>query len=77
MEADPLIHHPLYLSLKKEQELTMLVTFREYEQQLIDQNSFEVSVAADVLETDYQFQAREDFRVRMPDVKFEVQILCC
>ena len=50
----------------------MLVTFKEYEDHLIDQNSFEVAVAADVLETDYQMQAREDFRLRMPDVKFEV-----
>lgn len=58
-----------------EQELTMLVTYREYEDHLVDQNSFEVSVAADVLESDYQFHAREDFRVRMPDVKFEVQML--
>lgn len=53
----------------------MLVTFKEYEEHLIDQNSFDVSVAADVLETDFQFQAREDFRVRMPDVKFEVRRL--
>lgn len=60
---------------RAEQELTMLVTFREYEDHLIDQNSFEVSVAADVLEMDYQLQAREDFRLRMPDVKFEVRML--
>lgn len=60
------------LGPESEEELTMLVQFNEYENHLIDQNSFEVSVAADVVETNYQYQGRDDFRVRMPDVKFEV-----
>ena len=60
---------------ESEEELTMLVQFDEYEPHLIDQNSFEVSVAADVIGTNYQFQGRDDFRVRMPDVKFEVCLI--
>lgn len=54
------------------QEMSMLVNFNEYEKHLADQNSFEVSVAADVVETNFQFQDRDDFRVRMPDIRFEV-----
>lgn len=50
------------------------MTYAEYEEHVIDQKTFEVSVAADVQESDYQFQARKDFRLRMPDVKFEVRV---
>ena len=60
------------LAPHSDQELTLLVQFDEYEPHLIDQNSFEVTVAADVVETNYQYEGRDDFRVRMPDVKFEV-----
>ena len=63
----------LLLPPESEQELTMLVTFTEYELHLIDQNSFQVLVTADVKEVDYQFSARDDFRVRMPDIKFEFE----
>jgi transglutaminase 1 len=61
------------LAPESEEELTMLVQFDEYEPHLVDQNSFEVSVAADVIGTNYQFQGRDDFRVRMPDIKFEFE----
>lgn len=49
-----------------------MVPYEDYERHLIDQNSFEVTAAAEVLEFDHQYESRDDFRVRMPDVKFEV-----
>lgn len=63
----------LTLPPESEQELSMLITFTEYELHLIDQNSFSVLVTADVREVDYQFSARDDFRVRMPDIKFDFE----
>ena len=50
----------------------MEVTYNDYADHLIGQNSFEVIGAADIADFDHQFQSRDDFRVRMPDIKFEV-----
>ena len=57
---------------ESEHDLLTLVTYKEYEDKLVDQNTFEVAAAADIVETDYQFHTRDSFRVRMPDVKFEL-----
>lgn len=50
----------------------MEVTFNDYADHLIGQNSFEVIGAAEVADDGHQYQSRDDFRVRMPDIKFEV-----
>lgn len=54
------------------QEHSTEVTYNDYADHLIGQNSFEVIGAAEVMDLDHQYQSRDDFRVRMPDVKFEV-----
>lgn len=50
----------------------MDVTYNDYADHLIGQNSFEVIGAAEVADSNHQYQSRDDFRVRMPDIKFEV-----
>lgn len=54
------------------QEYSMDVTYNDYADHLIGQNSFEVIGAAEVADSNHQYQSRDDFRVRMPDIKFEV-----
>lgn len=51
----------------------MDVSYNDYADHLIGQNSFEVIGAAEVSDTNHQYQSRDDFRVRMPDIKFEFE----
>ncbi|XP_053695044.1 annulin [Sabethes cyaneus] len=50
----------------------MEVTFDEYYRKLRDQAAFNISCLATVEETEYEFFAQDDFRVRKPDIKIKL-----
>ncbi|XP_073827498.1 transglutaminase isoform X2 [Musca autumnalis] len=51
----------------------MQVIFEEYFKKLSTQATFNISCAALVKNTDYEYYAMDDFRVRKPDIKFSFQ----
>lgn len=51
----------------------MEVTFYDYFKKIVDQADFNVSCIAKVHETDFDYYAQDDFRVRKPDVKIKLQ----
>lgn len=53
--------------------IEMEVTFYDYYKKLMDQASFNISCIAKVHETDYDYYAEDDFRVRKPDVRIKLQ----
>lgn len=55
------------------QVIEMEVTFLDYYKKLMDQAAFNISCIARVHETDYDYYAQDDFRVRKPDVKIKLQ----
>ncbi|XP_054154327.1 annulin-like [Oppia nitens] len=61
----------LQVGPQTEEELIIVVTYSEYEKHLLDQSIFNITVMANVLETDFQYYAMDDFRLRMPDIKIE------
>lgn len=65
-----------YCSPSAESEIALEITYDDYAKHLVDQNSFSIAVLATVLETNFQYHAVDDFRVRLPDIKFEVRARC-
>ncbi|XP_030383755.1 annulin isoform X2 [Scaptodrosophila lebanonensis] len=63
------------LELKPESSdyVRMEVTFDEYYHKLSSQAAFQISSSALVANTDYEYYAQDDFRVRKPDIKFQFQ----
>lgn len=55
------------------QLIEMEVTYYDYQKKLSDQGAFNISCMAKVHETDYDFFAQDDFRVRKPDIKISLQ----
>lgn len=55
------------------QQIDMEVTFSEYYRKLQDQAAFNISCMAKVHETDYDYYAQDDFRVRKPDIRISLQ----
>lgn len=53
------------------EEVSMEVTYVEYEKVLLDQAMFNIATLATIKETKFDYFAQDDFRVRMPDVKIE------
>ncbi|XP_075153720.1 transglutaminase isoform X2 [Haematobia irritans] len=51
----------------------MPVEFEDYFKKLSAQATFNISCAALVKDTDYEYYAMDDFRVRKPDIKFSFQ----
>ncbi|EDV31392.1 uncharacterized protein Dana_GF14572, isoform A [Drosophila ananassae] len=62
----------LDLQPKSSDYVRMEVIFEEYYEKLSSQASFQISVAAKVKDTDYDYYAQDDFRVRKPDIKFQL-----
>ncbi|XP_064537727.1 annulin [Drosophila montana] len=62
------------LDLKPESSeyVRMEVTFFEYFEKLSSQAAFQISAACHVKDTDYDYYAQDDFRVRKPDIKFQL-----
>lgn len=53
--------------------IEMEVTFYDYFKKMADQADFSISCIAKVHETDFDYYAQDDFRVRKPDVKIKLQ----
>lgn len=49
------------------------VSFNDYFEKLLDQSAFNISCMATVDDTDYDYFAQDDFRVRKPDIKISFQ----
>lgn len=56
-----------------EQEITLDVTYDDYAPKLCDQCAFNIACLAKVNQTEFEYFAQDDFRVRKPDIKFEVE----
>lgn len=54
-------------------EVRLDVSWEEYGPKLLDQSAFNISCLATVKDTDYEYFAQDDFRVRKPDIKIEVR----
>ncbi|XP_041780647.1 annulin isoform X3 [Anopheles merus] len=55
-----------------EESIRMIVEFHEYYRKLRDQAAFNISCMATVLDTEFEFYAQDDFRVRKPDIKISL-----
>lgn len=53
--------------------IQMEVTFDDYYKKLLDQAAFSISCIGKVHEIDFDYYAQDDFRVRKPDVKIQLQ----
>ncbi|XP_012159747.1 annulin isoform X1 [Ceratitis capitata] len=73
--ADEVKSMPFEIELKPEMSefVRMEVQFEEYFKKLTSQASFNISCAAKVKGTEYEYYAQDDFRVRKPDIKFTFQ----
>ncbi|XP_059471130.1 annulin isoform X2 [Neocloeon triangulifer] len=54
------------------EEIRMDVSYDEYSVHLVDQASFNIACMAAVKDTQYEYFAQDDFRVRKPDIKFKL-----
>lgn len=61
------------------EELKIDVSWEEYSKRLIDQCAFNIACMATVEDTNYEYFAQDDFRVRKPDIKIKVSnlLLAC
>lgn len=58
-----------------EEEVRLDCAWEEYGPRLLDQSAFNISCLATVKDTNYEYFAQDDFRVRKPDIKIIVRIL--
>lgn len=61
------------IPLESIEVIHMEVTFYDYFKKLTDQGAFNISCIAKVHDTDYDYFAEDDFRVRKPDVRIKLQ----
>ncbi|KAF4519866.1 hypothetical protein B566_EDAN005204 [Ephemera danica] len=54
------------------EEIRMDVSYNDYTSALVDQASFNIACMASVKDTQYEYFAQDDFRVRKPDIKFKL-----
>ncbi|XP_077297889.1 annulin-like [Arctopsyche grandis] len=54
------------------EEIMMEVSFDEYYGRLVDQCAFNIACLATVVDTDFEYFAQDDFRVRKPDIKIAI-----
>lgn len=50
------------------------LTYFDYGKDVKSQNVFNISCLASVVDTDYEYFGQDDFRVRKPDIEFEVSV---
>jgi hypothetical protein len=55
------------------EEVKLDVSYDEYCKRLVDQCAFSISCMATVHDTNYEYYAQDDFRVRKPDIEIKVQ----
>lgn len=58
------------------EEIRLQVSWEEYGSRLLDQCAFNVACLANVKDSNYEYFAQDDFRVRKPDIKIEVILYC-
>ncbi|XP_046675625.1 annulin-like isoform X2 [Homalodisca vitripennis] len=58
---------------RSEEEVKIDVSYEEYYNKLVDQCAFNIACLATVQDTNYEYFAQDDFRVRKPDVKFKIE----
>lgn len=56
------------------EDVRLDVTWDEYGPRLLDQCAFNISCLATVKDTNYEYFAQDDFRVRKPDIKVYVSL---
>lgn len=54
------------------EEIRMDVSWEEYGPRLLDQCAFNIACLATVKDTNFEYFAQDDFRVRKPDIKITV-----
>lgn len=54
------------------EEIKLDVSYEEYRKRLVDQCAFNISCMATVQDTNYEYYAQDDFRVRKPDIKIKL-----
>ena len=54
-------------------EVRLEVSWEEYGPRLLDQAAFNISCLATVKDTNFEYFAQDDFRVRKPDIKIQVK----
>lgn len=59
------------------EEIRMDVSWEEYGPRLLDQCAFNIACLATVKDTNFEYFAQDDFRVRKPDIKITVIIEIC
>ncbi|RZF45384.1 hypothetical protein LSTR_LSTR002827 [Laodelphax striatellus] len=55
-----------------EEEVKMDVSWEEYSKRLVDQCAFNIASMATVNDTNFEYFAQDDFRVRKPDIKIKL-----
>ncbi|XP_044752197.1 annulin [Coccinella septempunctata] len=53
-------------------EVSLEVNYQQYAKKLMDQATFKILCFANVEDTNFEYYAEDDFRVRKPDVKFSI-----
>ncbi|XP_017776383.1 PREDICTED: annulin-like [Nicrophorus vespilloides] len=66
-------HFNISLEKNTYQEIKLHLAYEEYFKRLLDQAAFNISCLAKVEGTDYEYYAQDDFRVRKPDIKIQLQ----
>ncbi|CAG9826107.1 unnamed protein product [Diabrotica balteata] len=58
---------------KESQELKLYVTYDDYGRRVIDQCAFNVVCLANIEDTNFEYIAQDDFRIRKPDIKIKLK----
>lgn len=66
-------NYEVSVTARNTHEVKLKVTFDEYIKRLLDQSAFNISCLAKVKDTNYEYSAQDDFRVRKPDIKIALQ----
>ncbi|KAI5737093.1 hypothetical protein M8J76_009961 [Diaphorina citri] len=57
----------------KSEEIVLHVSYEEYYKRLVDQADFNIACLATVHDTNFEYFAQDDFRVRKPDIRLKIE----
>ena len=57
-----------------EKDFVLEVSFDEYYKKLVDQCAMNIACLASVKQTEFEYFAQDDFRVRKPDIVIKVKL---
>lgn len=66
-------NYEVSVTARNDHEVKLTVTYDEYYKRLIDQCAFTINCLAEIKGSRYEYYAQDDFRVRKPDVKVQLQ----